>query len=126
MNRSSTSSRQTPPAVEIERSTASAPTRRSGVAFTNDAQKYGYCYDDGDASGCAERFCAQGSGQTCQTLFRADEPGYYALALGTLGWGVGYSPSNAEDAGQSAMNQCNQQTQGCRVVETWQATGKNK
>ena len=95
----------------------------SAVAFTPDAQKYGYCYDTPDANRCAEKFCSDASGQTCQALWVADEKGYYALALGNLGWGVGFSPSNRQDAGQSAMNECNQQTQGCRVVENWEADG---
>lgn len=97
---------------------------KSAVAFTPDAQKYGYCYDVDDATSCAERYCSEGSGgQTCQSLFRANEPGHYALALGKLGWGVGFSQSDSDDAGQRAMNQCQRQTEGCRIVESWQADG---
>jgi hypothetical protein len=99
------------------------PSLHSAVAFTYDGQKYGYCYDISDADNCAEKYCADGSGQACQTLFRSDELGYYALALGDLGWGVGYSPASPESAGRSAMQQCQQQTQGCREVESWQADG---
>lgn len=99
----------------------------SAVAFTSDAQKYGYCYDTADANLCAEKYCFQGAnGRSCQTLFRSAARGFFSLALGDRGWGVGYSTSDKGDAGQSAMAQCWQQTQGCRVVETWQATGKNK
>lgn len=99
------------------------PSMDSAVAFTLDGQKYGYCYDVGDAGRCAEKYCADGSGQLCDTKFRSDKLGYYALALGEHGWGVGYSPTNKDDAGQSAMRQCQQQTQGCRAVESWQADG---
>jgi hypothetical protein len=95
----------------------------SAVAFTHDAQKYGYCYDVADANRCAEKYCSEGSGQACETLFRSAEQGYYALALGDRGWGVGFSPSDGDAAGQSAMDQCWQETQGCRVVETWEADG---
>jgi hypothetical protein len=95
----------------------------SAVAFTLDGQRYGYCYDVAEANRCAEKYCAEGSGQACETLFRSAERGYYALALGQLGWGVGFSPDDKDLAGQRAMNQCQQQTQGCREVESWQADG---
>ena len=96
---------------------------QSAVAFTQDVQNYGYCYDTADANLCAEKYCAEASGQACETMFRSAVHGYYALALGDLGWGVGFSHSNKDAAGQSAMDLCWQQTQGCRVVETWQADG---
>jgi hypothetical protein len=95
----------------------------SAVAFTQDAQNYGYCYDTADANLCAEKYCFEGSGRACETQFRSAALGFYSLALGDRGWGVGFSPSNEDAAGQSAMDQCGQQSQGCRVVETWQADG---
>ncbi|HKY94549.1 MAG TPA: hypothetical protein VJL84_04550 [Kiloniellales bacterium] len=95
----------------------------SAVAFTQDAQRYGYCYDSIDVSGCAERYCSEGSGRTCQTLFLADQEGYYVLALGNQGWGVGFSASDRDHAGKRAMHQCEQQTEGCREVESWQTDG---
>ncbi|HKY94548.1 MAG TPA: hypothetical protein VJL84_04545 [Kiloniellales bacterium] len=99
----------------------------SAIAFTDDAQTYGYCYDTADANLCAEKYCFEGSkGAPCQTRFRSAARGYFSLALGDRGWGVGYSTSNSNLAGESAMAQCWQQTQGCRVVETWQAKGKNE
>lgn len=99
----------------------------SAIAFTDDAQIYGYCYDTLDANLCAEKYCFEGSkGAACRTLFRSAARGFFSLALGDRGWGVGYSTSNGDLAGENAMSQCWQQTQGCRVVETWQAKGKNE
>jgi hypothetical protein len=99
----------------------------SAIAFTDDAQTYGFCYDTLDANLCAEKYCFEGSkGATCRTRFRSAARGFFSLALGDRGWGVGYSTSDGDMAGENAMAQCWQQTQGCRVVETWQATGKNK
>ena len=95
----------------------------SAIAFTQDVQTYGYCFDTADANLCAEKYCFEGSGQQCQTRFRSAAQGFFSLALGDRGWGVGYSISNGDIAGKNAMNQCWQQTQGCRVVETWQADG---
>jgi hypothetical protein len=102
----------------------SAPAAgESAIAFTQDVQTYGYCFDTDDANLCAEKYCFEGSGQQCQTRFRSAANGHFSLALGDRGWGVGYSVSNGDAAGQNAMTQCLQQTQGCRVVETWQADG---
>lgn len=95
----------------------------SAIAFSQDVQTYGYCYDTADANLCAEKYCFEGSGQQCQTRFRSAANGYFSLALGDRGWGVGYSLANGDTAGKNAMDQCWQQTQGCRVVETWQADG---
>jgi hypothetical protein len=97
----------------------------SAIAFSPDVQKYGYCYDTADANLCAEKYCFEGSGQQCQTRFRSGAAGFFSLALGDRGWGVGYSVANGNLAGEQAMSQCWQQTQGCRVVETWQAEGKD-
>jgi hypothetical protein len=101
---------------------ASANTA-SAVAFTQDLQRYGYCYDVSDANLCAEKYCFEGSGQACATQFSSADLGHYALALGANGWGIGFSPSDRGAADASAMDQCWQRTQGCRVVETWQADG---
>jgi len=96
----------------------------SAIAFSEDVQTYGFCYDMADANLCAEKYCFEGSkGQSCQTRFRSAASGYFSLALGDRGWGVGYSTANGKLAGDNAMTQCWQQTQGCRVVETWQASG---
>jgi hypothetical protein len=95
----------------------------SAVAFTPDLQNYGYCYDTADANLCAEKYCFEGSGVACGTLFRSADHGHYSLALGNSGWGIGFSSADRDAAGQSAMDQCWQRTQGCRVVETWQADG---
>jgi hypothetical protein len=97
----------------------------SAIAFSHDVQTYGYCYDTPDANLCAEKYCFEGSGQECQTRFRSGAAGFFSLALGDRGWGVGYSVSDGSVAGESAMSQCFQQTQGCRVVETWRAEGTN-
>jgi hypothetical protein len=104
-------------------SSPTAPGFESAVAVTQDAQNYGYCYDIADANLCAEKYCSEGSGRECKTQFRSATLGYYALALGDRGWGVGFSSSSEDAAGQSAIDQCWQETQGCRVVESWKADG---
>jgi len=103
---------------------SSPATADSAVAFSPDAQNYGYCFDTPDANLCAEKYCYEGNqSRPCQTLFRSAALGHFSLALGNQGWGVGYSKDSDKEAGDSAMAQCWQQTQGCRVVETWVAKG---
>lgn len=100
------------------------PLRAETVVALGNDLRYGVCHSAplAKSRGCAMSNCFKFSTipVTCKVVYRSEERGHYALAIGAFAWGVGQSASSEDDAAATAMGYCQASGGACVLAATWE------
>lgn len=100
-----------------------SPFAFTALAVASD-RAYGYCFDMGsydEAEGCAVGFCMQNSSDpgSCAIYMSSGDLAYYAVAVGSKGWGWGYNTQDESIAQSEALYQCQVYSDDCEIRASW-------
>lgn len=102
---------------------AASPQAFTALSVASD-RAYGYCFDMGsyeEAESCAVDLCIQNSGDpgSCAIYMSSGDVAYYAVAVGSNGWGWGYNTEDESIAQSEAIYQCQTYSNDCEVQASW-------